>query len=858
MSDIGIKLNVDGEKAFNSALRDINSGLRVLSTELKATSSRFYENNKSVESFTAQNKVLEKQIDAQNKKVAFLKDTLKQATEAYGESDKRTQAWATKLNLAQSELNKMNGQLSSNNKELDKYSGITSKTAESIGKLDKEMSELKNGLDAVDKKYGKNKNSVEALNEKQGILSDILGKQSEKVKVLGEALDNSKKAFGDGSHEAKKFEQALSAAETELKETQKDLKNVDTAMQNTGKSTKTFGDTLKANLTSEAIIAGLKKIKDAVKGVGSYVLGAVKNAASFGRGMSAMSEKTGISTEVLQKFSAAARITEVQIETFTKAYSKSIKSMDAAASSGGKMADTFRNLGVDVKDSAGKFRDSQEVFWETIDALKNMDNETERNAAAMQIFGKSAMELNPIIMRGSEGFLELTKSVATFDSQTMESLRGLDISMMKFSGVMDGIKRSIGVAFAPMMKEISDAAADTGGKLRGIFTAIAKGEDQEEINKKFEGLKESIKSLAEKIREQMPLFIDVGGKIIGALFEGMKTVFEPMLPQIIGWGAAIAAAVFTWKVAIGASVNALSSALSPILSGMFVSFGAKLAAGFASLSPIVSAGMSGIMAIINLAIAAWPITLGIALAGIITYLAIKFWPQISEWLNNTSDKLKAWGKEIGEKISNWFSDMKEKVPKKAKEIIDNVVNWFKELPGRISDAISGAVGKVREWADQVKNAIENKFSELKNKMHEIGENIVKGLWNGINGMAQWARSKISGFIDNIKKFFTGRSGFDTHSPSLWAKKIIGENIALGIGAGITGRMPDVLSDINKSIPSKLDYNLNYAPKNTDLYMNNVDVLAKVLKKALNGMPILLDEQKVGEFVIDATETVVFA
>ena len=236
--------------------------------------------------------------------------------------------------------------------------------------------------------------------------------------------------------------------------------------------------------------------------------------------MSAMSEKTGISTEVLQKFSAA-KMTEGDVETFTKSYSKSIKSMssvDFNAKNLSSMSKAYKTLG-NVWDSSGNSRDAQTVFWETIDGLKNMQNETERNAIALQIFGKSAMELNPIIKRGSEGFNDLTKNIATFDDQTMESLRGLDVSFQKFGGVMDGVKRSIGVAFSSMMKEIADAVANAGGKLRGLFTAIAKGEDQETINKKFEEFRDSIIKLSEKIREQMPLFIDMGGKIVGKEYQ---------------------------------------------------------------------------------------------------------------------------------------------------------------------------------------------------------------------------------------------------------------------------------------------------------------------------------------------------
>jgi ABC-type transporter Mla subunit MlaD len=861
VGDIGIKLNVDGEKAFNSALRDINSGLKVLSSELKETSSRFYDNNKSVESFTEQNKVLVKQIDAQKKKIEFLKDTLQQASDAYGENDKRTQNWATRLNTAQTELNKMQGQLSGNNKELDKYADITSNTADSVGKLDKEMGALKNELDAVDKKYGKNKDSASALNEKQRVLTDIFDKQSEKVKVLGDALENSKKAFGVGSDETKKFEKALSDAQSELKGTQSELKNVGTAMENTGKSSKTFGDVLKANLTAQAITEGLKKVKDAVKGVGTYVLGAIKSSADFGHEMKTMAEKTGVSSEVLQKFNAAAKVTEVSVEDFARAYAKSIKSMNSVnfdAKNLNAISKAYQSLGVEVRDSSGNLRDAQAVFWETVDALKNMENSTERNAVSMQIFGKSAMELNPIINQGSEGFNDLTKNVATFDDQTIKSLSGLEVSMTKFSGVMDGIKRSIGIAFAPMMKEIADAAADAGGKLRGLFTAIAKGESQEEIDKKFEELRDSIVKLAEKIKEQMPIFIEVGGKIIGALLEGIKTALEPMLPQMVTLGAAIAAAILGWDVLITAATNALSIAITPVITGMFAGLGTALAPVLATLGATIAAGFSAIAPLISLAIAAWPVTILIALAGILTVLAIKFWPQISKWLSETWEKLKDWGKKTWEKIVTWFNDLKENMPEKTKEIIDAVIEWFKKLPGNIWDAIIGAVEKVKEWGKQIYDTISSKFGELEEKMKEIGGNIVKGLWGGINGMIQWVRNKISGFVNNIKNFFTGKSGFDTHSPSLWAKKMIGENIALGIGEGFSSKIPGVLGEINKSIPKSIDYSLSSSPRAGTPDSRNVDVLTLALKKALSGMAFEIDGDKMGQLVISKVERVVFA
>ena len=69
--------------------------------------------------------------------------------------------------------------------------------------------------------------------------------------------------------------------------------------------------------------------------------------------------------------------------------------MSSARKGTGEIADAYRRLGVSVTDMSGNLRDSETVYWETIDALGKVSNETERDALAMQIFGKSAQELIP-------------------------------------------------------------------------------------------------------------------------------------------------------------------------------------------------------------------------------------------------------------------------------------------------------------------------------------------------------------------------------------------------------------------------------------------------------------------------------
>ena len=104
MSDFGLKIGVDGEKEFKNALKDINRSFKVLGSEMMLVTAQFDKNDKSIQALTARNEVLNKGIDAQNTKIGTLQEALKNASESFGENDKRTQEWQVQLNRAQAEL----------------------------------------------------------------------------------------------------------------------------------------------------------------------------------------------------------------------------------------------------------------------------------------------------------------------------------------------------------------------------------------------------------------------------------------------------------------------------------------------------------------------------------------------------------------------------------------------------------------------------------------------------------------------------------------------------------------------------------------------------------------------------------
>ena len=118
-SDFGLKIGVEGEKEFKSALTEINNQFKVLKSEMNLATSAFDKNEKSVEALSAKNEVLNKQIEAQKQKIETLRSALQNSAESFGENDKRTQNWQVQLNNAEAALNAMEREVEQNEKAID-------------------------------------------------------------------------------------------------------------------------------------------------------------------------------------------------------------------------------------------------------------------------------------------------------------------------------------------------------------------------------------------------------------------------------------------------------------------------------------------------------------------------------------------------------------------------------------------------------------------------------------------------------------------------------------------------------------------------------------------------------------------
>jgi phage-related minor tail protein len=155
VSDFGLKIGVEGEKELKKALSEINAQFKVLGSEMKLVSSHFDKNETSVESLTAKNEVLTKQIDNQKDKIEALRKALENASSSFGENDKRTQAWVIQLNNAQAELNAMERELKQNDEALGEVGIEFDNASKEADEFEKEIDKAGKEADASGGKFEK-------------------------------------------------------------------------------------------------------------------------------------------------------------------------------------------------------------------------------------------------------------------------------------------------------------------------------------------------------------------------------------------------------------------------------------------------------------------------------------------------------------------------------------------------------------------------------------------------------------------------------------------------------------------------------------------------------------------------------
>lgn len=568
-----------------------------------------------------------------------------------------------------------------------KIGANTSELQKSLKGLDSTLKKTQSNLKDVNRLLKFDPGNTQLLAQKQKNLETAIKGTRLRVNELKTALEG----VAEGSEE-------WDALQREIVDTEQQLKRLETEYRN-------FGSVGAQQVA--AVGAKMQEAGEKISGVGQKLMPVSAAAgallAAMGKlGLSAvqsadelntLAKQTGISTEELQKMQYASDLVDVSLESITGAVRKMKAKMDPAN-------ETFQQLGVSVTDADGQLRDATSVFYDTIAALSQVSNETERDQLAMELFGKSADELAGIIDDGGAALREYGKEAEDLglilSQDTLDALNETNdtVDRMKatFRGAFGKLGATIATTFAPAVEKAAELA----------------------------------KKLADRIANLSPEQVQLISKIAG--------VAAALAPVLVIGGKLVSGVgkVLTLAPKIATAVKLVTAVVNPIPLLIAAAVAAAVAAGIWLYNHWEE-------------VKAW--AQGVAAA-------------VSEKWNALKDAVVNAVQALRDKAAAAWDAVKQTVTKAVANIYSAVVAKFNAIKATASNVWNGIKTSVTSAFDSAKAAISTTastiYSSVISKFNAI-RSVAGGIWTGIKNSVSsainGARDAVSSAIDKIKGFF---------------------------------------------------------------------------------------------------------
>ena len=343
--------------------------------------------------------------------------------------------------------------------------GDTTKLQTALKGVDKSLSATQSELKDINKLLKLNPGNTELLTQKQKALKSAIDDTKSRLEKLKEA----QKQYGKGTSE-------YDAIQREIVETENNLKGLEGEYKDFGSVAKQKLSVVSDNIKSAAknVVDFGKKAKEAFLNtakalvdmgsaaidVGKQVYNLAVDAAETADNVDKMSQKIGISREAYQELDFAMSQSGASVDSLQAGMKTLRGQMTSAASGNKKTAETFNRLGVSVRDTNGNLRSQEDVMFDTLLALQNVENETERARLANELFGKSGTDLLPLL-NSEAGSLDDLRQQA-HDLGLVMGDEAIDAGV-RFHDTIDKLQRSfsaigtqIGMAVMPVVQMVAD------------------------------------------------------------------------------------------------------------------------------------------------------------------------------------------------------------------------------------------------------------------------------------------------------------------------------------------------------------------------------------------------------------------
>lgn len=475
--------------------------------------------------------------------------------------------------------------------------GNTTKLQKALQGVDKQLRTTQANLKDVDRLLKLNPGNTELLTQKQKQLTEAIGLTKTRLEQLKDAQSN----VQEGSAE-------WDALEREIIETEEKLKGLQAEMRNFGsvsaQQLKAVGGTLQeAGSKVEDVGRKLSGISTGVAAVGAGLLKLGYDAVTSADDINTLAKQTGISTDEIQKMRYAADLVDVSLEDITGALRKMKPKMD-------ENNETFQKLGVSVTNADGSLRNATDVFYDSIDALSKVQNETERDQLAMALFGKSADQLAGIVDDGGAALkqygAEAEKLGLIMSGETLDALNQtndvIDQTKARLAGTMAQIGADVATVLGPALEKAAEWIGTITAKLRELTP------EQTETILKIVGIVAAIGpvlTIGGKLISGVGSLISILGSVVGFLGGPLTIAIGAVIAVGVllykNWDTIKEKAVSLWngvKSTFESIKNTVSNVVSSVV-GKMQSLWSKISSTFNSIKDKISGVISTIKGIFN-------------------------------------------------------------------------------------------------------------------------------------------------------------------------------------------------------------------------------------------------------------------
>lgn len=329
--------------------------------------------------------------------------------------------------------------------------GNTTQLNKALEGTNKTLKETQADLKDVNKLLKMDPGNIELLKQKQKLLGTAVDETKKKLEKEKEALKQMQESGG-----TEKNQKAQDALQREIIETENSLKDLE-------KQYKACNPQLEA-FASKASAAAEKTKKLSVAG-GVVAGGLLANAYAAGKAaddINTMAKQYGVSTDEIQKWRYASDLVDVSVEDMAASYAKLTKQMGA----GNK---AFDELGVATKNADGSYRDINDVWGDTLTALSQISDETERDIKAQELFGKSATSLAGIIDDGGASLMAYGEEAQNAGLiMSSEALDGAN----QFNDAIDQLKGTVNASIMEAGASLAETLVPALETLVGWVTSV--------------------------------------------------------------------------------------------------------------------------------------------------------------------------------------------------------------------------------------------------------------------------------------------------------------------------------------------------------------------------------------------------